>query len=464
MKLALPFASYEHRSHPASTSRLKNCFIEQLPPDAKTPSVLQRSPGITGETTVGNGPITGMHYAFGYMWIVSGGSLYRVDSNLSATLIGSVGSASQQSIDIDSNVDSIVVVNTPNAYYYDTTTSTFAQITDADYTSRGSTDVEFADNWMLFIEPSSGRMFGADLGTVTDFDALNFVTAEGAPDNLVGLKVDHRQPILFGLASIEIYENTGAAGFPFERAINGFIEIGCLNGRTIAKLDNSVFWLASDYTIRRLDGVTPVRVSTHAIEQQLVGTTIAQAKAYSYAQEGHYFYVLSLPEKTLAYDVTTQQWHSRNSYGYDYWLAQNHVQAFNREFVGSSINNKIGYLNMEDYDEWGGTQIMEWTYQPIYAEAQRAFHDRLEIIMETGVGLVTGQGSDPTVMLAYSDDGGISWQNLPTRSAGAIGQYRWRVVWHRLGSSRMRVYRASVSDPIKIAITDTQIEVRGGRL
>lgn len=363
---------------------------------------------------------------------------------------------------MESNIDSIVVVNTPNAYYYDGTT--FGQITDADFTSRGATDVEYLDNWLLFIEPNSGRFFGADLGTATDFDALNFATAEGAPDNLVGMKVDHRQVILFGEKSFEIWENTGIAGFPFERAINGFGELGCLNGRTVAKQDNSVYWLASDYTVRRLEGVTPVRVSQHSIEQQLQSATISEGKAWTYAQEGHLFYVLIFPEMTLVLDVTTGEWHNRETYGYTYWQAKAHVQAFNKEYVGSSLTNKIGYLNTTDYDEWGDTQVMTMTYQPIYAEGARAFHDRLELIMETGVGLSTGQGSNPTVMLAYSDDGGITWTNLPTRSAGAIGQYRWRVVWHRLGSSRMRVYRASISDPVKIAITDTLIEVRGGRL
>jgi hypothetical protein len=107
---------------------------------------------------------------------------------------------------------------------------------------------------------------------------------------------------------------------------------------------------------------------------------------------------------------------------------------------------------------------MEWTYQPIYAESRLAFHDRLEIVLETGVGLVTGQGSDPQMMLDYSNDGGQTWTALPTKDIGAIGRYDTRVVWSRLGSARQRVYRASVSDPIPVNLTDTQVEVREGGL
>ena len=107
---------------------------------------------------------------------------------------------------------------------------------------------------------------------------------------------------------------------------------------------------------------------------------------------------------------------------------------------------------------------MEWTYQTIYANGQRAFHDRLEIGLETGVGLTSGQGVDPKIMLEYSDDGGETWVSLPDKSLGALGKRLVRPVWYNLGSSRERVYRAAVSDPIAITITDTQLEVKGGRL
>jgi hypothetical protein len=130
----------------------------------------------------------------------------------------------------------------------------------------------------------------------------------------------------------------------------------------------------------------------------------------------------------------------------------------------AKITNKVGYLDPDTYTEWSNTVRMEWTYQPVYAEQRLAFHDRLEIVLETGVGLTSGQGSAPVMMLDYSNDGGQTWTSLPNKSIGAIGRYDTRVVWNRLGSSRQRVYRASVSDPVKVNLTDTQIECRGGRV
>ncbi len=460
MRFPLPIATTSLRSRVASTARLLNCYPEQLPADAKSVVLLTRSPGVASWTTVGAGPIHGMLSAMGSLFVVSGTKLYEVNDGGSATELGDIGTIGN--LDMDSNGSSVVVVNEPNAYYWDGTT--FGQITDSDFTSRGAGDVEFVDNWLLFREPGSGRFFGADLGSATSFDALNFATAEGFPDDLVGLKVDHRDIILFGSETIELWSNTGIAGFPFERATNGLIEIGCLNGRTIAKQDNSVMWPADDYTVRRLNGTTPQRISNHSVEQSIVDATIAAARAYAYSQDGHLFYVLTFPEVTWVFDATTQEWHERQSFGEDFWSAAAHAQAYGREYVGDATSNKIGYLDPETYTEWGNTIRMEWTYQPVYAEARLAFHDRLEIILETGVGLTTGQGSDPQMMLDYSNDGGKTWVSLPNKTIGAIGRYDTRVVWHRLGSSRQRVYRAAVSDPIPVNVTDTQIEVREGTL
>lgn len=460
-RLRLPIQSYALRSTPASPSRLVNCFAEQLPPDAKSPALLLRAPGAKSRLTIGTGAIVAQHAAFGYDFIVSGAELYRMDVNNAYTLLGDIGTPGN--IDIDSNDTSIVVVNEPDAFYYDGTT--FGQITDGDFTSRGAGDVEFLNNYLLFREPNSGRFFGADLGSATSFDALEFATAEGSPDELVGLKVDHLQAILFGENTFELWENDPSAGdFPFARASNGFGELGCFSGRTIAKLDNSVWWLANDYTVRRLSGVTPIRVSTHAIEQRISQWTISAAKGFTYTKDGHLFYVLTFPEGTLVYDATTSLWHERQSYGEDNWNWAHAVNFDGKVLVGDTTSNAIAELDPFTYADLEQPQVMEWTYQPVYAEQARAFHDRLELVFEPGVGLTTGQGSDPEVMLQKSDDGGKTWVSMPNKKLGQIGRYEQRVIWYNLGSARQRVYRASVSDPVAVTLADTFVEVRGGRV
>jgi hypothetical protein len=395
------------------------------------------------------------------LFVVSGTKLYRVDSAGTATELGDIGAFT--SIDMDANTDSVVVVNTPNAFYWDGTA--FGQISDADFTSRGAAEVEFINNYLLFREPDSGRFFGADLGSATSFDSLQFATAEASPDRLVGMKTDHVQEILFGTGSVEVWDNAAISGFPFQRAINGYVEIGCFNGKSIAKLDNSVVWLANDYTVRRLDGVTPVRISHHGVEQLIQDSTISTANAFSYSQGGHLFYVLNFNEVTVVYDATTQKWHERQTYGMDNWSAGSHASAYGYELVGHRSTNQLGILSKDVFSEWGGVQRMSWRYQPIYNDEKRAFHDSLEIGLKTGVGLTSGQGSDPEMMMRYSDDSGMTWIDLANKRIGPIGNYRTKVKWDRNGSTNSaRVYEGAVSDPVDIQIFDTQAAIRGGRV
>jgi hypothetical protein len=460
--LSLPLHSYRIRAAQASTARLVNCAIEQLPPDAKTPAVLVRSPGLASWGTVGTGPIEGMHTDHGQLYVVSGGGFYTVDSSASATFRGAVGSSTE--IDMDSNDIGVVIVSPPAAYSYTLSGAAFAAISDSDFTNRGAGDVEFCRNFLLFREPDTGRIFGADLGSLTAFDALNFFTAEGSPDTALGLKVDHEQPIIFGEKSTEVWENVEISGFPFQRAANGFIELGTLNGKTPAKIDNSLFWVASDYTVRRLDGYTPVRVSTHAVEQWLKTVTAASLRGYSYTIDGHLIYLLTATEGAWQFDITTQLWHERSTYGSEpLWAWGNPVQFAGKVLVGSTTSNVIAELSPTTYADLGETQRMEWTYQPVYFEGKRVFHDSLELTCEVGVGLTTGQGSNPEVMLSASDDGGRTWFVLSNRSLGAIGKYATKVTWHGLGSAYQRVYRLAISDPVKVAIVDLILNYRVGR-
>jgi hypothetical protein len=78
---------------------------------------------------------------------------------------------------------------------------------------------------------------------------------------------------------------------------------------------------------------------------------------------------------------------------------------------------------------------------------------RFELQVESGAGLISGQGSDPQVMLDWSDDGGKTFSNEHWTGLGAIGDFLKRAIFNRLGQFRTRTLRIRISDPIKIAIT-----------
>ena len=476
MELQLPLYSYDHRSRPFSSARLLNCYSEVMPPDAAVRAVLMRAPGTKDWSTAGTGSINGMwraniNFASGRLnrlYVVSGREFYSVDENGTATLIGDIGTPGN--LDFDSNDSALVIVNEPRAWSYDG--ATFAEIVDPDFTTRGAGNVEFLENFLLFREPNSNRMFGADLGSSTSFDPLLFVNADSHTDYLKGIIADHRNLVCFGEESTEFFTNTGASGFPFERVINGTMEVGLAAENLYGQCFDIVYFIADDLTVRQLQGNQPMRISTHFIEQKLEQDfTLTSGKFFSYWQEGHFFMGFTFNEGTIVYDAVTQTWHERESFNRPYWRFGNMVRFAGKTLAGDSDSNEIVELDVRTFDEavddpqmGSNVQVMEWTYQPIYAKGVRAFHDRLEVMFEAGMGLTTGQGSDPKIDMAFSDDGGKTWHQLPSKTLGKKGEYQDRAIWTGLGSSRKRVYRGRISDPVSVYIGDTQVEVRGGRL
>ena len=87
-------------------------------------------------------------------------------------------------------------------------------------------------------------------------------------------------------------------------------------------------------------------------------------------------------------------------------------------------------------------------------EGRWTTHWAVQLDLEAGQGLPSGQGSDPQLMLQWSDDGGHTWSDEHWVSAGALGRYGARAIWRRLGRTRGRLYRVVISDPIKVCWTD----------
>jgi len=292
---------------------------------------------------------------------------------------------------------------------------------------------------------------------------------------LVTLIVDHRELWLFGTNSVEVWYDSGNATFPIERIQGAFNEIGCAAAYSVAKLDNGIFWLGSDArgngVVYRANGYTGQRVSTHAVEFAIQGyADLSDAIAYTYQQEGHAFYVLIFPSAgaTWVYDVATNSWTERAGFenGQFSRHRSNCQMNFNAEIiVGDFENGNIYAFDLDVYADNGAEQkwLRSWRALPADTnDLKRTAQHSLQLDCETGVGLATGQGSDPQVMLRWSDDGGHTWSNEHWRSMGPIGQFGRRTIWRRLGMTtkiRDRVYEVSGTDPVKVSIMGAELDV-----
>ena len=138
--------------------------------------------------------------------------------------------------------------------------------------------------------------------------------------------------------------------------------------------------------------------------------------------------------------------------------------AFNNKIVvGDFENGNIYAFDLEDYSDNGSVQkwLRTWRALPTgQNNLKRTSQHSLQLDIEAGTGLVTGQGSDPEIMLRWSDDGGHTWSNEHWSKMGKIGEYYRRVFWRRMGMTlklRDRVYEVSATDPVKIAIMGAEL-------
>jgi hypothetical protein len=175
-----------------------------------------------------------------------------------------------------------------------------------------------------------------------------------------------------------------------------------------------------------------------------------------YQDQGHTFYILRFPaaNATWAFDLTTGQWAERGTWNpargdYDVWAPRVHVYAFGVHLIGDAATSVISAMDITYATEADGSAIRRLRRGGVLVnDGQRIPLRRFELLLEAGLGLQSGLGSDPQVMFRGSPDGGKTWSNARQASAGKVGQYTRRVFWTRLGSPRMWVPEVVVSDPI----------------
>lgn len=415
----------------------------------KTATALYNTPGITLYTTAGSGPCRGSLVYNGIAYIVSGDEFYSI-SGTTATLRGTLNTSAGP-VSMATNGQQICIAD-GDAYVYTISSAAFAQITDPDFP--GASTVTYMDGYGIFSQPNSQQFFITSLLDFTTVDALDFASAESQPDLLKRVFADHSELWLFGEKSIEVWQNTGAADFPFERLGGTRAERGCGATFSVAKCDNTVFWLGDDGIIYRAEGYQPIRISTESVELSISQMGIfSDAEGFSYDIDGHKFYVLSFPVggTTWVYDVATQLWHEIQSDG-GQWRAKWAVQIGNGRYCGDSISGNIGLLSLDTLTEYGNYISQTHVFPAIHSGMEAISNSKLQIDFETGVGLNSGQGSIPSVLLDWSDDGGHTWSNSIEGELGAIGSYSASVIFRRLGTFKSRWYRIRKSDPVRLTI------------
>lgn len=338
--------------------------------------------------------------------------------------------------------------------------TTVQSVNNPNVPDAGFSSIDYVDGYIVYtvaVSATANRQWGITaLFDATNLNALGFASAESTPSDLLRVLVNYEEAWLFSKSGISVWRDTGASPFPFARIPGAVLEKGCAAALSPAKIDSAVFWLGDDRKVYRASAYQPQRISTHGLEEILrAASTVSDGVGMTYSQEGHDFYVLTLPTlgRTFVWDQATSGWHERQS-GTSLapapWAPRWLASAFGKVYAGLD-SGQLCELDLDTYDE-AGMQIRRVAVTPpFYNNGKRQTAPVIEIECEAGVGLSAGQGSIPEWMLRWSDDGGKTWSNERRAPLGLRGDGKMRSLFRRLGIFRQRSYELSISDPVPVA-------------
>lgn len=458
------------RSSNVAADRLINMYVEEAS-NQRGVYTLYSMPGLRQVAVLPSGPVRGLYTStVGRVFAATSTTLFEVFAGWSFLARGTIPTGTAP-VSFTDDGRHVVLSAQGTGLAYELATDTLTTIAPGEPTLQFG-QLAYLDGRILTNEPGTRRFWYSDILNATSWPALNFYAAEGRPDPLVTLYVDHREVWLYGSQSIEVWYATGDALNPFARNQSVFLEQGIETPYAVEALDNTQCWLGGtsrgEGPVWTARGYNPVRVSTHAMESAMAGMpTVGDAVAWSARHGGHAWVGYDFPTggQTWAFDTATSAWMELAALADDGSLlpypCNQHCSAFGEHLWGDRVSGQL-YVWDPDYHKYGaGVRLCRRTAPHVRAEQRRLRHKEFRLECEMGVGLDGNPpvGVDPQIMLQWSDDGGASWSQGRWRSAGRRGARQQQAVWYQLGQSRQRAYAVTITDPVKVVLLAAYLEV-----
>lgn len=435
-------------------ARLVNCYIETIGDGGKVNEAIYASDGWADFATLSDSGVRASLALDGILYVVAGRSILRVDNAGNSLQIGGIigdglvtmarnrATVPQVAVCAD-GITKIITEQQGDV-------PAIVQTVTDEHLPPVNSVCHFNGYFVYTI--ADGRFFVSQLGDGFQVDGLDFATAESDPDGLLRGVARGADLVLFGQRSTEFWQDVGGADFPFARTTA--IDLGILAPGSVGEVDQTIAWVASDGTVRILDGYQGRVISSTDVERLIDDEPVKSAiTATSWQRRGHIFYAISGTGWTRVYDAREGEWHERQSYGLSRWRAETAVEYNGKWVLGDATGNKLYRLSADAYSESGQPIVMTIQPPPVHGYPYRMVHNRLYVDAIPGVGLNSADSNaDPMAMLSYSDDGGRTWSTERMVPIGRQGETSARIVARRLGTADQsgRIYRIKVSaDVIK---------------
>ncbi|QQX91335.1 hypothetical protein IGS75_01445 [Gluconobacter sphaericus] len=470
-RINLTGGTYQARSASVSAQRCLNLYPEPLPPVQGEPIQFAHYPTPGLKPAIQLGGVLRCLYTTsqGDLIAVAGSTVYLVGRMNKSYRLGEISGGTGQVRMQDNGLTLFIVDGTPGNGWYCSIPAAeggvygaISKITDTAF--YGSATVAVLDTFLLFVNPNTTNWYTSPADFVdestTPFDSLYVASKTSYPDIISGIATVGQTIWIFGRQTTELWYDSGASDFPFQRIPSITADQGCEAPYSIATNYGQVFWLGRDRSgharVYMGQANETQAISTFAIEQALNQySELGNAIGNTYQQDGHQFYVLTLPDqgKTWVYDASTQLWHERcglDANGQEARIRANcWAAAYGRVFCGDFENGWLYEVRTDALDDAGTPIKRQRAFPHLLNNGSRAIHRRLMLDMQNGSAI--------PISVDWSDDRGATWRAPQSLMLGTTGN-TWPTIW-RLGIARDRVYRLTWTGAAQTALMGAFLEV-----
>ena len=419
-----------------------------------------------GVVEAGNGPGVGRGGINwnGVLYRVMGTKLVYIAEDNTVTEIGDVGGTDR--VTFDYGFTYLAIASNNNLFLYDGTTLT--QVTDPDLGV--VLDVVWVDGY--YMTTDGEFLVITDLADPFAVNPLKYGSSEADPDPIEALLKLRNEVYALNRYTIEVFDNVGTTGFPFQRIAGAQIQKGSVGTHACCVFMDNIAFMGGGRNeapsiFMGANGSTQ-KIATREIEQILATYTETQL-ASSFLEEridkAHQFLIIHLPNHTLVFDGAATQamgqpvWFTLSSTltGDSQWKAQSVIWVYDKWQVYNPTNTQFGYLDDSISSHWGVQIGWEFGTQIVYNESNGAIFHQLELIALTGH---VAADTSPTIWAQHSSDGETWSVEKPVR-AGTLGQRAKRLVWLQQGymnNWRIQRFRGTSEAHISISRLEARLE------
>ena len=367
--------------------------------------------------------ILGMKAIGNYLYIATTDKVYKISPSWNIMELGSVEFSRDRRVYIAYDGEHMIFVG---GFVYGYDDKGFRQL---NYTTGDplppSTSVTFINYKFILNEEGTGRFYWSKEFSL-DFDPTYFATAEGEPDELLGVISDGKKVYLFGSTTVEVWYDNGSG---FSRIPGAFGPPGIKDFKTCVVLNEIVYYVGGDGVVYLANGMRKEKISNEYVEKRLYEENYIDIEGYAYYLSGYNFYCLNIGKKeTLCFNLETKSWHRRKSPNVDVFDVKLATQRLNDVIMVSEGGN-IYILDPDYYYDNG--QHFAKSLETITLNNNEEYFTLNAVELE----MKKGDIKEGDIFLTYSKDGRV-FSNIRKAEIAGRGEYSDRVIWWRLGRHR----------------------------